>query len=60
VRVHCHPDGRVAGDAEVAALDAFAIVKEMVDAAGERGETGPLEPKRRVQLAVFGYLGARR
>jgi AcrR family transcriptional regulator len=59
LRVLSRPDGHVAGDAEVAALDAFAIVKGMVDAAGERGETDPLELLRRVQRAVFGYLGAR-
>lgn len=58
MRVLSHPVGRVASEAEVAALDAFAIVKGMVDAAGERGETDPFELKRRVQRAVFGYLGA--
>lgn len=44
-------------DAEIAAADVLAIVRGMVDAAGERGETDPLPLERRVARAVFGYLG---
>jgi AcrR family transcriptional regulator len=42
----------------IAAADIFAIVKGMVDAAGERGETDPDDLEERVGRAVFGYLGA--
>jgi AcrR family transcriptional regulator len=42
----------------VAAADVFAIVKGIVDAAGERGEIDPHALERRVGRAVFGYLGA--
>jgi AcrR family transcriptional regulator len=59
LQIFSHSDGHITRNAEVAALDVFAIVKGMVDAAGERGETDPLELKRRVKRAVFGYLGAR-
>ena len=59
LQILSYSDGHITLNAEVAALDVFAIVKGMVDAAGERGETDPLELKRRVQRAVFGYLGAR-
>ncbi len=45
---HLHP-------ATVAA-DIFAIVKGMVDAAGERGEADPRDLEARVGRAVFGYL----
>lgn len=41
----------------VAALDVLAIVKGMVDAAGQRGETDPIALLRRVERAVDGYLG---
>jgi AcrR family transcriptional regulator len=44
------------GNAEVVALDVLAIVKGMVDAAGERGETEPAPLEQRVCRAVFGYL----
>jgi AcrR family transcriptional regulator len=44
--------------AEIAAADVFAIVKGMVDAAGERGETDPQPLEARVGRAVFGYLAA--
>ncbi|MGJ7901273.1 TetR/AcrR family transcriptional regulator [Lysobacter sp. 1R34A] len=51
----------VAGDgatsAELLALDAIAIVRSLVDAAGERGETEAAPLQRRVLHAVFGYLG---
>jgi hypothetical protein len=41
----------------VAALDVLAIVKGMVDAAGQRGETDSIALLRRVERAVDGYLG---
>ncbi|MGK9165381.1 TetR/AcrR family transcriptional regulator [Inquilinus limosus] len=45
------------GDAGLAAWDVLAIVKGMVDLAGERGETDPRPLEQRVARAVFGYLG---
>jgi AcrR family transcriptional regulator len=50
---------RIAGDGEMVALDVFAIMKGMVDAAGEREETDALDLERRVCRALFGYLGVR-
>lgn len=51
----------VAGDGatapELLALDAIAIVRSLVDAAGERGETEAAPLQRRVLQALFGYLG---
>jgi hypothetical protein len=44
---------------EGAGLDVLAIVRGMVDAAGEREETDAVELERRVERAVFGYLGLR-
>lgn len=41
---------------DVAAADLLAIVKGMVDAAGERGERDLDNLERRVRAAVFGYL----
>ncbi|WP_250507931.1 TetR/AcrR family transcriptional regulator [Caballeronia sp. GAFFF3] len=41
---------------EVAAADLLAIVKGMVDAAGERGERDLDDLERRVRAAVYGYL----
>jgi AcrR family transcriptional regulator len=41
----------------VVALDVLAIVKGMVDAAGQRGETDSIALQRRVERAVEGYLG---
>jgi AcrR family transcriptional regulator len=41
---------------EVAAADLFAMVKGMVDGAGERGETDIEYLEYRVRAAVFGYL----
>jgi hypothetical protein len=40
----------------VVALDVLAIVKGMVDAAGQRGETDSIALQRRVERAVGGYL----
>jgi hypothetical protein len=59
VGVLSQPDARTAADVEAAAFDVFAIVKGMVDAAGERGETNALRLERRVRRAVFGYLSVR-
>ena len=59
VRVLSQPDAHIAGDVEVAAFDVLAIVKGIVDAAGERQETNALHLERRVRLAVFGYLSVR-
>ena len=56
VRVLSQPDAHIPGDVEVAASDVLAIVKGMVDAAGERQETNALQLERRVRRAVFGYL----
>ncbi|SPB17158.1 TetR family transcriptional regulator [Caballeronia novacaledonica] len=41
---------------DVASADLLAIVKGMVDAAGERGERDLDDLERRVRAAVFGYL----
>src|SRR5580692_2203382 len=59
VRVLSQHDADMAGDVEVAAFDVLAIVKGMVDAAGERQETNALHLERRVRQAVFGYLSVR-
>jgi len=59
VRVLKQPDARIAGDVEVAAFDVLAIVKGMVDAAGERQEANAPNLERRVRRAVFGYLSVR-
>jgi AcrR family transcriptional regulator len=59
IRVLSQPDAQIDGDVEIAAFDVLAIVKGMVDAAGEREETNALQLERRVRRAVFGYLGVR-
>lgn len=41
---------------DLAASDILAIVKGIVDAAGERGETASRQLETRVTRAVFGYL----
>jgi AcrR family transcriptional regulator len=43
-------------DAAIAALDMLAIVRGMVDAAGERSETNQQELEKRVLRATLGYL----
>jgi AcrR family transcriptional regulator len=43
-------------DTEVAARDVFAMIRGLVDAAGERGETDTAGLTRRVTAAVQGYL----
>jgi AcrR family transcriptional regulator len=47
--------GRVP-DPRMAALDIVAIVRGMIDAAGQRGEGDPPALAHRVRAAVFGYL----
>jgi len=42
---------------EVAAIDLLAIVRGMTDTAGERGESDVSDLQRRIEPAVFGYLG---
>jgi AcrR family transcriptional regulator len=44
------------GHPELAAADVMAIIKGMVDAAGERGENDIDGLEARVRAAVFGYL----
>jgi AcrR family transcriptional regulator len=41
---------------DIAAGDVYAMIRGMVDAAGERGESDVADLKRRVRAAVFGYL----
>lgn len=53
------PGGGTAS-AQLLALDAIAIVRGLVDAAGERGETDAVALQARVLRALFGYLGAPR
>jgi AcrR family transcriptional regulator len=45
---HARPD--------VAASDVLAIIRGMVDTAGERGESDVEDLERRIRAAVFGYL----
>jgi AcrR family transcriptional regulator len=59
IRILSQPDAKIDGNVEIAAFDVLAIVKGMVDAAGEREETNALRLERRVRQAVFGYLGIR-
>lgn len=44
------------GAPELAAHDVLAIIRGMVDGAGERGEDDPVALAARVRRAVFGYL----
>jgi AcrR family transcriptional regulator len=43
-------------DIEVASADIIALVKGLIDAAGQRGEVDPEYLEGRVRRAVFGYL----
>ncbi len=52
------PDLQPQSEPAVAAADVFAIVKGMVDAAGERGNQESQALRERVSWAVFGYLDA--
>jgi AcrR family transcriptional regulator len=45
-------------DIEVASADIIALVKGLIDAAGQRGEIDPEYLEGRVRRAVFGYLTA--
>jgi len=51
-------DSPVLKHADIVSYDVIAIVKGIVDAAGERAETDPQRLNLRVRRAVFGYLGA--
>lgn len=59
VRALSQPDAHITEGVKVTAFDVLAIVKGMVDAAGERQETNALQLERRVKRAVFGYLRVR-
>jgi AcrR family transcriptional regulator len=50
------PDAPKVPDRSVAAADLLAIVRSLVDSAGERGESESIELMRRVEGAVWGYL----
>jgi hypothetical protein len=50
------PGAPRAANKVVVALDLLAIVKGMVDAAGQRGERDSIALQRRVEQAVNGYL----
>lgn len=50
------PDLPPQADREVAAADVLAMVRGMIDAAGEREEVERDDLERRVRRAVFGYL----
>jgi AcrR family transcriptional regulator len=57
-RLLCAPDLAGADHHPLMADDLVAIVKGMVDAAGQRGERDAEALCRRVERAVFGYLAA--
>jgi AcrR family transcriptional regulator len=57
VRILSRPDTCYDGNVEQAAFDVLAIVKGIVDAAGEREETDAPQLEQRVRRAVYGYLG---
>jgi AcrR family transcriptional regulator len=59
VRILSRPDAHTIGDVKIAVFDVLAIVKGMVDAAGEREETDAPHLERRVSRAVLGYLTTR-
>lgn len=54
--VLARPDLRQPSDADLAGQDVLAIIKGMVDAAGERGERDQPALVGRVSRAVFGYI----
>ncbi|MEJ1976156.1 MAG: TetR/AcrR family transcriptional regulator [Acetobacteraceae bacterium] len=58
-QILARPDLPTQQDGDMAAADIFAIVKGMVDAAGERGECDSAALEKRVGRAVFGYLRSR-
>ncbi|WP_133494516.1 TetR/AcrR family transcriptional regulator [Stakelama pacifica] len=58
LEVLARPDLPHQPDPEVAAADVLAIIKGMIDAAGERGEGDQPLLARRVRRAVDGYLNS--
>ena len=50
------PDLPPQADIDVASRDVVAIIKGMVDSAGEHGETNRYQLALRVKRAVLGYL----
>ena len=58
VQVLERPDLPPQGSVAIASVDVIAIVKGMVDAAGQRGELDSPALEQRVGRAVFGYLAA--
>jgi AcrR family transcriptional regulator len=50
------PDAPRVENRSVAAADLLAIIRSLIDAAGERGEGESVELMRRVEGAVWGYL----
>lgn len=53
-----HPDLPSQPDRDIAVRDVMAVIKGMIDAAGEQGETEQHQLAVRVGRAVFGYLNA--
>ena len=51
------PDAPEVPDRTVAAADVLALTRALIDAAGERGESASDELRRRVEGAIWGYLG---
>ena len=49
--------GKCHSDAATLTVDVIGLTRGMTDMAGRIGEVGLEELGRRVQLAVFGYLG---
>jgi AcrR family transcriptional regulator len=50
------PDAPRVANRSVAAADLLAIMRSLIDAAGERGEAESIQLVRRVEGAVWGYL----
>jgi hypothetical protein len=57
LRILSRPDSPSNRNTEEAAFDLIAIARGIVDAAGEREETDMHQLEKRVQRAVYGYLG---
>jgi AcrR family transcriptional regulator len=55
-RILSLPDAPRVANRRVAAADLLAIIRSLVDAAGERGEGESVQLKRRVEGTVWGYL----
>jgi AcrR family transcriptional regulator len=58
LRVLTRPDAPYRSNMNEAVLDLFAIVKGIVNAAGQREEQDAQQLEKRVQRAVYGYLGS--